>query len=179
MRCPGQDTHYWKEDAIFEVKCPHCGALVEFFKDDISRKCPSCKRVLVNPRMDFGCALYCQYAELCFGELLKEVLRERSNLLKERIAVEVEKRLPKELFKEISSLVIEMEAKAKDAGKSPGLKLLLLYFYYLPKDDLKEVAEKVRLPEPVFDDIRLKLKELKEGLNPKELFEALTLKEEE
>jgi hypothetical protein len=72
-----------------------------------------------------------------------------------------------------------MEAKAKDAGKSPGLKLLLLYFYYLPKDDLKEVAEKVRLPKPVFDDIRLKLKELKEELNPKELFEALTLKKEE
>jgi len=178
MRCPGQDTRYWKDDAIFEVECPHCGALVEFFKDDTSRKCPSCKRVLVNPRMDFGCALYCQYAELCLGELPKEVLRERSNLLKERIAVEVEKRLPKELFKEISSLVREMEEKAKEVGKSPGLNLLLLYFYYLSKDDLKEVAEKARLPEPVLDDIRLKLKDLKEGLTPRELFEALTLKKE-
>jgi len=86
----------------------------------------------------------------------KAVLRERSNLLKERIAVEVEKRLSKELFKEISSLVREMEEKAKEAGKSPGLNLLLLYFYYLSKDDLKEVAEKARLPEPVLDDIKAK-----------------------
>jgi len=67
-----------------------------------------------------------------------------------------------------------MEEKAKEAGKSPGLNLLLLYFYYLSKDDLKEVAEKARLPEPVLGDIRLKLKELKEGLTPRELFEALT-----
>jgi len=176
MRCPGQDTRYWKEDAIFEVECPHCGELVEFFKDDTSRKCPRCKRVLVNPRMDFGCALYCQYAELCLGELPREVLRERGNLLKERIAAEVEKKLPKELFKEISILSRKMEEKAKEEGKAPGLNLLLLYFYYLPKDDLREVAEKVRLAEPILDDIRLKLRELKDGLNPRELFEVLTLK---
>jgi hypothetical protein len=91
---------------------PHYGALVEFFKDDTSRKCPSCKRALVNPGIDFGCGLYCQYAELCLGELPMEVLRERSNLLKERIAVEVERRLPRELFIEISRLVREMEEKA-------------------------------------------------------------------
>jgi len=128
--------------------------------------------------MDFGCALYCQYAELCLGELPMEVLRERSNLFRERIAVEIEKRLPKELFKELSSLVREMEEQAKEVGKSPSLNLLTLpYFYYLSKDDLKEVAEKARLPEPMLDDIRLKLKELKERLTPGKLFEALTLKE--
>jgi len=24
MKCPGQDTRYWKEDAIFEIECPSC-----------------------------------------------------------------------------------------------------------------------------------------------------------
>lgn len=33
MKCPGQDSRYWKEGAIFEVDCPKCGKPVEFFKD--------------------------------------------------------------------------------------------------------------------------------------------------
>jgi hypothetical protein len=31
MKCPGQDSQYWKPGAIFETKCPKCGAEVEFF----------------------------------------------------------------------------------------------------------------------------------------------------
>ena len=34
MKCPGQDSRYWKPGAIFEALCPECGAGVEFFKDD-------------------------------------------------------------------------------------------------------------------------------------------------
>jgi hypothetical protein len=112
MRCPGQDTRYSKEDVIFEVECPHCGALVEFFKDDTSRNVQAVSECSSILGLIFGCALYCQYAELCLGELPMEVLRERSNPLRERIAVEVERRLPKELFIEISRLVREMEEKA-------------------------------------------------------------------
>ena len=178
MRCPGQDSRFWKEDAIFEVQCPHCGELIEFFKDDTTRRCRRCNQVLVNPRMDFGCALYCQYAELCLGEVPRELLKERSNLLKERIASEVEKRLSKEIFQEISRFAKTMEERFKEQGRSPGLKLLLLYFYYLPRNELKELAQKVRLPEPVVDEISLNLRKLKDGLNPQELYEALTSKEE-
>ena len=25
MKCPGQDSRYWKPGAIFEEKCPECG----------------------------------------------------------------------------------------------------------------------------------------------------------
>ena len=32
MRCPGQDTRYWKEDAIFEVECPIMGRLLSFLR---------------------------------------------------------------------------------------------------------------------------------------------------
>ena len=39
MKCPGQDSQYWKPGAIFETKCPKCGAEVEFFKDDSMRRC--------------------------------------------------------------------------------------------------------------------------------------------
>ena len=34
MKCPGQDSQYWKPGAVFDVKCPECGNEVEFFKDD-------------------------------------------------------------------------------------------------------------------------------------------------
>jgi len=44
VRCPGQDWRLWGKDAIFEVKCPYCGEEVEFFKDDVFRKCPKCKK---------------------------------------------------------------------------------------------------------------------------------------
>lgn len=32
MRCPGQDSQYWKADAIYDVPCPQCGEAVEFLK---------------------------------------------------------------------------------------------------------------------------------------------------
>ena len=37
MKCPGQDTQYWKPGAIYDAKCPECEHVVEFFKDDTTR----------------------------------------------------------------------------------------------------------------------------------------------
>lgn len=93
MRCPGQDTQYWKSGAIYEVKCPKCGQPVEFFKDDTARKCGRCGHRFVNPKMDFGCAAYCPFAEQCLGTLPPELVAQKDNLLKDRVAVEVKRRL--------------------------------------------------------------------------------------
>jgi len=71
MKCPGQDTRYWKPDAIFEIKCPNCGHIIEFFKDDTTRICPSCGQKTKNPKLDLGCAQYCPYAKQCLGEFKK------------------------------------------------------------------------------------------------------------
>ncbi len=100
MKCPGQDTKYWKADAIFEVKCPKCDRLVEFFKDDTSRKCGHCGYRFPNPKMDFGCAAYCQYAEQCLGTLPEELMAQKEDLLKDRVAIEM-KRYFKNDFKRI------------------------------------------------------------------------------
>jgi hypothetical protein len=93
MKCPGQDTHYWKPGAIFEVECPHCGAPVEFFKDDTSRRCGKCGHRFANPKMDFGCAAYCQHAEQCLGNLPPELAARNESLLKDRVAVEMKRYL--------------------------------------------------------------------------------------
>ena len=66
MRCPGQDTQYWLPSDIFECACPVCKELVEFFKDDSTRKC-ECGYQMVNPKLDLGCSEYCEYAEECMG----------------------------------------------------------------------------------------------------------------
>ncbi len=100
MKCPGQDTQYWKPGAIFEATCPECKHEVEFFKDDTTRKCGNCGHRFVNPQMDFGCAAYCQYAEQCLGTLPEELLAQKEDLLKDRVAIEM-KRHFKQDFKRI------------------------------------------------------------------------------
>jgi len=100
MRCPGQDTQYWSEGSIFEAKCPKCESIVEFFKDDTARKCGACGHRFANPKMDFGCASYCQYAEQCLGTLPPELLAQRGDLLKDRVAIAM-KRYFKSDFKRI------------------------------------------------------------------------------
>lgn len=91
MKCPGQDSRYWKPGSIFETQCPGCGKSVEFFKDDPTRKCEYCGHKFVNPNMDFGCAAYCKFADQCVGNLPPELLAQRNELMKDRIAVEMKK----------------------------------------------------------------------------------------
>jgi len=91
MKCPGQDTRYWGPEAVFEDKCPRCGSSIEFFKDESARKCKKCGHKMINPRIDFGCASYCQYADQCLGELPPELLAQRKDLLKDRVAVEMKR----------------------------------------------------------------------------------------
>lgn len=66
-RCPGQDTQTWGFDAIFEVECPKCAKPVEFFKDEMKRKCPYCGERVFNERMNLGCAKWCPSASSCVG----------------------------------------------------------------------------------------------------------------
>jgi putative nucleotidyltransferase with HDIG domain len=94
MKCPGQDMRFWKPGDIFDAACPKCGRRVEFFKDEARRKC-SCGHEIVNPKLDFGCAQWCPYAEQCIGTVPEEVKQkqkaEERDLLRERIALEMKK----------------------------------------------------------------------------------------
>lgn len=72
IKCPGQDQRFWKPDDIFEINCKGCGKVVEFWKDESSQKCPSCGVKMWNPKVEMGCAEWCQYADQCVGDLLKD-----------------------------------------------------------------------------------------------------------
>lgn len=73
MKCPGQDMRYWKPGDIYDIACPACGRAVEFFKDETTRRCKGCHQIVANPRIDFGCAAYCEHAAACLGEIGPEL----------------------------------------------------------------------------------------------------------
>lgn len=173
MKCPGQDWRYWKEDAIFEVNCPFCGHPIEFFKDDTVRRCPQCKKQAPNPKMDFGCASYCKYAEICLGELPLELIREKANLLKERLLSYLEKLLSRDFYHHLERALQSLEEPLKNRGISPGNKLFLLIFYYLTLEQREELCKRVNLPDELWDEIKIKLKRLPEGLEPIDLKKKL------
>ena len=58
-RCSGNNTEEWGFEAIFEIACPKCGMMVEFFKDEIKRTCPKCRESVLNDRKDQGCGQWC------------------------------------------------------------------------------------------------------------------------
>jgi putative nucleotidyltransferase with HDIG domain len=84
-RCPGQDQRFWKPEDIFEADCPECGGLIEFWKDEPKLKCPNCGKLAVNPKLDLGCAEWCQYAKECLGISLSH----ESNILCNRLIEEM------------------------------------------------------------------------------------------
>lgn len=141
MKCPGQDTRYWKPDAIFTVKCPKCGQDVEFFKDDTARNCPQCSHRFVNPNMDFGCASYCQYAEQCLGTLPPELLAQKEDLFKDRVALEM-KRYFKTDFKKIGHAMRVARYAERIGKKERGNLAVILVAAYLHDIGIIEAKRK-------------------------------------
>ena len=75
-KCPGQDPHKWGFDAVYDVACKNCGNPLEFFKDELKRRCKSCGTMVFNERMDIGCLAWCPAAEMCAGPDRAKLLEE-------------------------------------------------------------------------------------------------------
>ena len=149
MKCPGQDTQYWNPDAIFETECPECGSPMEFFKDDATRRCSACGKKIVNPKMDFGCASYCKFAEQCLGTLPEEFVAQRDDLFKDRVAVEMKKYLGTD-FKRIGHAA-KVANYAEKIGKKERANLpVILCAAYLYDIGAKNALEKYESDKPEF-----------------------------
>jgi len=68
IRCPGQNQQFWTPEDIFFVQCAHCGADIEFWKDEPMRVCPACGRENRNPKLNLTCAAWCRSAAQCIGQ---------------------------------------------------------------------------------------------------------------
>ena len=49
-KCPRQEHRYWIPEDYFDVKCTNCGEIMEFFKEEESRKCRNCGQLVENPK---------------------------------------------------------------------------------------------------------------------------------
>ncbi|WP_300674226.1 phosphohydrolase [Desulfoluna sp.] len=167
MKCPGQDTQYWGAGAIFEAACPDCGATVEFFKDDTLRTCRGCGKRLVNPKLDFGCASYCQFAESCIGSLPPELLAEKRSFIKDRVAVEVKKRCGKDFSRIGRAARLAGHAEhiaAQEEGADLAVLLCGAYLTALSPEERVEVFSTISAPEGLVTEVMAVL----EGLSSKD-----------
>ncbi|HIE51104.1 MAG TPA: hypothetical protein EYP85_05040 [Armatimonadetes bacterium] len=82
--CPGQNTLFWRFEDIYDVPCPHCHRLVEFFKTDVKRTCPHCGQRILNPKADFSCAEWCDRAKECLGPVIYDQLMEKREIERRR-----------------------------------------------------------------------------------------------
>ncbi len=173
MKCPGQDSRYWKPGAIFDVKCPHCGTMIEFFKDDTRRRCPGCGNEVPNPEMDFGCAAYCPYAEHCLGALpegvvadgkMKVLKAKMLKTLKERAQAANESSAPMVRFMEL----VEEIGKKESAPLGPTM-FAAFGFCILELESKKHATWKANIHE------RLKSEAVSLAIEEDALNEALSI----
>lgn len=151
MKCPGQDTRYWKPGAVFEITCPKCGGEIEFFKDEATRRCRQCGEKIVNPKMDFGCAAYCKYAEQCLGELPPELLAGREDLFKDRVALAMKRYFGKD-FKQIGHAT-RVARYAEEIGKlEQGNMAVIITAAYLHDIGIKEAARQYQSKAPEYQE---------------------------
>ena len=151
MRCPGQDSRYWKPEAVYNVPCSKCGGLIEFFKDEPTRRCKKCGHKMVNPKMDFGCAAYCKYAEQCLGDLPPELLAQRNELLKDRVAIEM-KHFFKQDFKRIGHATKVARYAEQIVKEEKGDPAIVLSAAYLHDIGIKEAEAKYQSNEPKYQE---------------------------
>ncbi len=151
MRCPGQDSRYWKPEAVYNVPCSKCGSLMEFFKDEPTRRCKKCGHKMVNPKMDFGCAAYCKFAEQCLGDLPPELIAQKKDLLKDRVAIEM-KHFFKQDFKRIGHATKVARNAEQIAKEEKGDVAIVLTAAYLHDIGIKEAEFRYQSTEPKYQE---------------------------
>ena len=143
---------------------------MEFFKDDATRRCPKCKKKIVNPKMDFGCASYCKFAEQCLGALPEDFIAKRDDLLKDRVAVEMKRYFATD-FKRIGHAGKVARFAEKIGIKEKANLAVVLCAAYLHDIGIKNAEEK-------YNSSAAKYQELEGPPVAKQLMENLGAKKE-
>jgi len=138
--------------------------------------------------MDFGCAAYCPYADQCLGDLPPEVMAQRQDLLKDRVAGGL-KRYLKADFKRIgraSRAVRYAEAVGKREGANLAVVLPAACLHVLTvepgegSEAIGEILARAGASPDLADEVAGLLTRIENGgsdasLNEKILMDAMTL----
>lgn len=153
MQCPGQDNRYWSGEAVFEIPCPHCGNMLEFFKDDSQRTCKQCGHKVLNPKIDFGCASYCPYAEQCMGSLPAGLRSGLADLLRDKLTETLRQRLDGQTFSLIAARAESGEDLCREEGGNMAavVAAALLSESGQPEDLLSELGAEKKLTGEVIN----------------------------
>jgi Zn ribbon nucleic-acid-binding protein len=150
MKCPGQDTMFWKPDDVFEIECPKCGYHVEFFKYDVKRRC-RCGHEMVNPKIDFGCAEWCSYGDKCIEGLPEEMKAKQKEELNHRLRERIFQEIKKYFSNDVESVnhALKVAQYAEEILKiEGGHPLIVLGAAYLHHIGIKEALEKYGSASP-------------------------------
>ncbi len=183
--CPGQDTAFWRPGDIYEIPCSECGKEVEFFKDDATRRCCNCGKLVRNPKLNLGCAQWCEHAVECLGYDPKEVMAAAEGgdaSLMDRL-IEAMKSAHKNDQKLISrSLKILERAKLimKQEGGEPRVVLAGAILHDLEPLAAEDLMKKEGLDELTRDRVQAVLNDLAQnsrpaGLESKTVMDAISL----
>lgn len=169
-KCPGQDSRYLKPEDIYEIDCLDCGNPIEFWKTDIRLHCEKCKRVVVNPRFDMGCAKWCSYAEQCLGDVVRGFGSPDSFL--DRMKEEMKGLLREEDFERLQE-AFELAESLADKRGVELIDVISALCIKVMKDILREeesqkkieqFLQKVDIPERVLKKAYQTVEELEEGV---------------
>jgi ribosomal protein S27E len=145
IKCPGQDTRFWRPGDIFDVTCSECGSQVEFFKDEARRRCPNCGNRIINPKISLGCAQWCEHARECLGfdpKELQEEDHEEATLVDELIkAVKRELGEDQQRFRHALKVLEKAQELLRGEAADPRVVLVGALLHDLP--DWKDVAIKI------------------------------------
>jgi hypothetical protein len=97
--------------------------------------------------MDFGCAAYCKYADQCLGELSPDLLAQREDLFKDRVAIEMKRYFGKD-FKLISHAMLVGRYAGEILKEERADPPVVLSAAYLQNIGAKEAARKYGVIEP-------------------------------
>jgi hypothetical protein len=106
--------------------------------------------------MNFGCAGYCQFAEQCLGNLGPELLAKRDDLFKDRLAIEVKKRLGQDFKKIAHAINVARYAEEIAQGKKavPALVICAAYLHvFYESQDVEEMAAGLKTAMDVLEKL--------------------------
>ncbi len=176
-KCPGQNWMFWTPGDIFEVTCANCGTEVEFFKDDATRRCPGCGQVVRNPKLNLGCAQWCEHAKECLGYDPKELELPEGDAapLVERLLGALKSELSSQGFAEAVARLEHAKTLMRAEGGQPRLLLPAALVASLSAQEAAQLLKDQGLDGQSVEDVLELLEAEPQSLEARILADATTL----